>query len=66
MPASKLIKKSFIQKMETLYILMQDVAVDLDYYGGFRDKLVMHSKDLFRTSYVLKSWIDGLKKDMKK
>ena len=55
-------KDLLIEKMDKLVYDMQDVAVDMEYFGGFNDEMVKHSKELMGASKVLLSWIDGIEK----
>jgi len=59
-------KDLLIEKMNKLVYYMQDVAVDMEYLGGFNGEMVKHSKELMEAGIVLLSWIDGIenKKDV--
>lgn len=53
-------------KMKRLKKSMQNVAVEMEYYGGFNSKMISHSAQLSGAARILQTWIDGIKEDARK
>jgi hypothetical protein len=53
---------SLIQSMKFLRTHMLDVAVEMEYYGGFSE-ISRHSHELIGAAGVLNTWIEGMENE---
>ena len=56
-------KRELIAEMRALSERMLDVAVKLDYFGGFYGEVTQHAAELAGASGVLLTWADGMEAD---
>ena len=54
-------KEFLVKKMEALKIKMDELVLDLDYYGSFDVEFLKHSKELKGASSILSTWIAGVR-----
>jgi hypothetical protein len=40
---------------------MQEVAIELEYYGGFDPEALDHSKELKGASHIVEQWAESIK-----
>jgi hypothetical protein len=53
-------KQELIAELRELSERMLDVAVKLDYFGGFDGKAAQHAAELSGASGVVLTWADGM------
>ena len=53
-------RAELIAEIRDLSERMLDVAVKLDYYGGFDGEAAQHASELAGESRVLMTWADGM------
>lgn len=58
-----MMKQELIAEMRDLSERMLDVAVKLDYFGGFEGEASQHAAELASASGVMLTWADGMEVD---
>jgi hypothetical protein len=52
---------TLIDNLGDLALHMQEVAIELEYYGGFDPEALDHSKELTGASHIVEQWAEAIK-----
>jgi hypothetical protein len=53
-------KEDLLRRMSALADEMRNVAVQMDYYGGFDARIVQHAGELAGAAGILEDWIENM------